>query len=107
MIPKIIHFCWFGGNPLPELAQKCIASWRKYLPEYEIWQWGENLNDIVKDNETELKLLRNASNARYENETLRYENETVQAPTKTKENSLDTELIKEQEISQIGTNQTK
>ena len=41
MIPKIIHFCWFGGNPLPELAQKCIASWRKYLPEYEIWQWGE------------------------------------------------------------------
>lgn len=41
MIPKIIHFCWFGGNPLPELAQKCIASWRKYLPDYEIWQWGE------------------------------------------------------------------
>lgn len=40
MIPKIIHFCWFGGNPLPELAQKCIASWRKYLPDYEIWQWG-------------------------------------------------------------------
>jgi len=41
MIPKIIHFCWFGGNPLPELAQKCIASWRKYLPDYEIWQWVE------------------------------------------------------------------
>ena len=45
MIPKIIHYCWFGGNPLPELAQKCIASWRKYLPDYEIWQWGENVND--------------------------------------------------------------
>ena len=44
MIPKIIHYCWFGGNPLPELAQKCIASWRKYLPDYEIWQWGENEN---------------------------------------------------------------
>ena len=41
MIPKIIHYCWFGGNPLPELAQKCIASWRKYLPDYEIWQWVE------------------------------------------------------------------
>lgn len=41
MIPKIIHFCWFGGNPLPPLALECIASWRKYLPEYEIWQWGE------------------------------------------------------------------
>ena len=41
MIPKIIHYCWFGGNPLPELAQKCIASWRKFLPDYEIWQWVE------------------------------------------------------------------
>lgn len=42
MIPKKIHYCWFGGNPLPELAQKCIASWRKYLPEYEIKEWNEN-----------------------------------------------------------------
>lgn len=41
MIPKIIHYCWFGGNPLPPLALECIASWRKYLPEYEIWQWSE------------------------------------------------------------------
>ena len=41
MTPKIIHYCWFGRNPLPELAQKCIASWRKFLPEYEIWQWSE------------------------------------------------------------------
>ena len=55
MIPKIIHYCWFGGNPLPEQAQKCIASWRKYLPEYEIWQWSErplheNVN-VIKDNQ--------------------------------------------------------
>ena len=41
MIPKIIHYCWFGGNPLPALAQECIASWRKYLPDYEIWEWRE------------------------------------------------------------------
>ncbi len=41
MIPKIIHYCWFGRNPLPESAQKCIVSWRKYLPGYEIWQWSE------------------------------------------------------------------
>lgn len=41
MIPKIIHFCWFGGNPLPPLALECIASWRKYLPDYEIWMWTE------------------------------------------------------------------
>lgn len=32
MIPKIIHYCWFGKNPLPELAKKCIASWKKFLP---------------------------------------------------------------------------
>ncbi|MBF0695045.1 MAG: glycosyl transferase [Flavobacterium sp.] len=42
MIPKIIHYCWFGGNPLPPLAVKCIASWKKYLPEYEIIEWNEN-----------------------------------------------------------------
>ena len=41
MIPKIIHYCWFGRNPLPESARKCIASWRKFLPDYEIWQWSE------------------------------------------------------------------
>lgn len=46
MIPKIIHYCWFGGKPLPELAQKCIASWRKYLPEYEIKEWNESNFDV-------------------------------------------------------------
>lgn len=46
MIPKIIHYCWFGGNPLPEDAQKCIASWRKYLPEYEIKEWNESNFDV-------------------------------------------------------------
>ena len=42
MIPKIIHFCWFGNNPLPPLALKCIESWRRFLPEYTIIQWSEN-----------------------------------------------------------------
>lgn len=42
MIPKIIHYCWFGRNPLPDSAQKCIASWQKYLPEYEIREWNED-----------------------------------------------------------------
>lgn len=42
MIPKVIHYCWFGGNELPELAQKCIASWKKYCPDYEIKEWNEN-----------------------------------------------------------------
>lgn len=46
MIPKIIHYCWFGGKPLPELAQKCITSWKKYLPDYEIKEWNEQNFDI-------------------------------------------------------------
>lgn len=45
-IPKVIHYCWFGGNPLPELAKKCIASWRKYLPDYEIKEWNEQNFDV-------------------------------------------------------------
>lgn len=46
MIPKIIHYCWFGGNPLPELAIKCIESWKKYLPDYEIKEWNESNFDV-------------------------------------------------------------
>ena len=46
MIPKVIHYCWFGRNPLPELAKKCIASWRKYLPDYEIKEWNEDNFDV-------------------------------------------------------------
>lgn len=41
MIPKKIHYCWFGGNPLPESFQICLASWKKYLPDYEIIEWNE------------------------------------------------------------------
>ena len=46
MIPKIIHYCWFGGNPLPPLALECIASWRRFLPDYEIKQWDESNFDV-------------------------------------------------------------
>ena len=46
MIPKIIHYCWFGGNPLPESAKRNIASWRKYCPDYEIKEWNENNFDV-------------------------------------------------------------
>ena len=45
-IPRIIHYCWFGGNPLPELAQKCIESWKKYCPDYEIKRWDETNFDL-------------------------------------------------------------
>lgn len=46
MIPKIIHYCWFGHKPLPSLALKCIASWKKYLPDYEIKEWNEDNFDV-------------------------------------------------------------
>ena len=46
MIPKVIHYCWFGGNPLPDLAKQCIASWKKYLPDYEIKEWNEGNFDL-------------------------------------------------------------
>ena len=51
MIPKIIHYCWFGGRELPEKAIICIDSWKKYCPDYEIIQWKEdnyNLDDIFQ-----------------------------------------------------------
>lgn len=46
MIPKVIHYCWFGRGELPELAEKCIASWKKYYPDYEIIQWNEDNFDV-------------------------------------------------------------
>lgn len=46
MIPKKIHYCWFGGNPLPPLARKCIKSWKKYMPDYEIIEWNEDNFDV-------------------------------------------------------------
>lgn len=46
MIPKVIHYCWFGRKPLPELAKKCIASWQKFLPDYEIKEWNEDNFDV-------------------------------------------------------------
>lgn len=42
MIPKKIHYCWFGRGEKPKLAQKCIASWKKYCPDYEIIEWNED-----------------------------------------------------------------
>jgi hypothetical protein len=46
MIPKIIHYCWFGGNALPKLARKCKASWKQFFPDYEIKEWNEQNYDV-------------------------------------------------------------
>lgn len=46
MIPKIIHYCWFGGGEMPPVAYKCIESWRRFLPDYEIKRWDESNFDV-------------------------------------------------------------
>ena len=46
MIPKTIHYCWFGGNPKPKLVQKCIASWKRYCPDYQIMEWNDDNYDL-------------------------------------------------------------
>ena len=50
MIPKIIHYCWFGGNPKPESVKKYIESWHKYCPDYEFREWNETNFDINENN---------------------------------------------------------
>ena len=47
MIPRTIHYCWFGKAPMPELAQRCIASWEKYFPGYKIQRWDETNYDVT------------------------------------------------------------
>lgn len=54
MIPKIIHYCWFGNKEMPRLAKKCLKSWKKYCPDYEIKLWNEsnfdlNVNQYVRE----------------------------------------------------------
>lgn len=46
MIPKKIHYCWFGGKPLNKLGKKCLKSWKKHFPDYEIIEWNENNFDF-------------------------------------------------------------
>ena len=45
-IPKVIHYCWFGGAPFPELVKKCMKSWEKYCPDYKIVCWNEENFDV-------------------------------------------------------------
>ena len=48
-IPKVIHYCWFGRGEPPKLAQKCIKSWKKYCPDYEIICWNEDNFDLPQN----------------------------------------------------------
>ena len=45
-IPKIIHYCWFGGNEKPDIVKKCMQSWKKFLPEYKFMEWNESNFDV-------------------------------------------------------------
>ena len=48
MIPKIIHYFWFGGNQKPEIVLRCIRSWKKFMPDWEIKEWNETNYDVQK-----------------------------------------------------------
>lgn len=52
MIPKTIHYCWFGGGELSTKAKKCIQSWKKYCPDYEIIEWNEDNFDVHQNEYT-------------------------------------------------------
>ena len=52
MIPKKIHYCWFGRGELSAKAQKCIKSWKKYCPDYEIIEWNEDNFDVHQNEYT-------------------------------------------------------
>lgn len=53
-IPKKIHYCWFGRGEKPKLAQNCIASWKKYCPDYEIIEWNEDNFDVNRNGYTQM-----------------------------------------------------
>lgn len=54
MIPKKIHYCWFGHGEKSKLAKKCIASWKKYCPDYEIIEWNEENFNVNQNPYTEM-----------------------------------------------------
>lgn len=61
MIPKIIHYCWLSNDPIPESLQECMASWKKYLPDYKIIHW----NFDMFDKETSLWVKQAFENKKY------------------------------------------
>jgi len=46
MIPKIIHLCWLSGDPYPQKISRCIDSWKKHMPDYDIWLWNTESFDV-------------------------------------------------------------
>ncbi len=54
MIPKIIHYCWFGGGEKPKKAIKCMESWKKFCPDYEFREWNETTFDVNMNGYTKM-----------------------------------------------------
>lgn len=52
MIPKVIHYCWFGGAPKPKSVLRCINSWKKHCPDFEIREWTEKDFDVTQNEYT-------------------------------------------------------
>ena len=52
MIPRIIHYCWFGDEPLPSLAQECMATWRRHMPDWEYHGWNQHNFDVDRSRYT-------------------------------------------------------
>ncbi|HSQ22221.1 MAG TPA: glycosyltransferase [Coriobacteriia bacterium] len=48
-IPHVFHYCWFGGNPKPELLERCIASWTRVMPGWDVVEWNEDNYDVGKN----------------------------------------------------------
>jgi len=46
LIPKVVHYCWFGRGEKPQQAKKCIESWRRFLPDYDVIEWNEDNFDV-------------------------------------------------------------
>ena len=49
-IPKVIHYCWYGNGAKPECFERCLASWKKYAPDYEIIEWNESNTNLEENN---------------------------------------------------------
>ncbi|MCR5787853.1 MAG: hypothetical protein K6G37_02065 [Bacilli bacterium] len=97
---KYIHYCWFGGKPLPKLAKKCLESWKKYLPDWEIMRWDESNTDL-----NECPFVKGA----YDNKKWAFVADYFRTKALKEYGGLyfDTDMIVSKDISHLFTNDTK
>ena len=78
-IPKVIHYCWFGGNPIPDKYKKWMESWHKYCPDYEIVEWNESNYDVTKNAymHEDVELVQNLDDLLYQEAYFGFEREST------------------------------